>query len=683
MKFLSIEKLSPHRYKTPEGYLICTDAIIARTGKQQYKKNELFTDSEDDETMIDVDRPTEEVFSEQTIASGENKPLVDEHPEEDVTVENHRDLSMGYMRDLHRGIDNGKDVLMANIVVTDPTVISEIESGDKTELSCGYDCQILKDSQGNYYQSKIRINHLALCERGRAGNARIQDSVNDEEKLTFKITWVGEGLKGNQTTILMANTEKEAKEKFEKMYSNMKNNKSIKKIEQIQDSVKDGRTLNKNELLTFAKAFINCSSEEELLNIIKEIITYTNNKELRNKLYDIYDMDGSVPYRAKKLSDYMMYISKMNFDSVQDSVKDEKIKEFEYLGVKYWFDTKDELWHSSKGEVYSGKLEPGDIKIKVDRYYNFYDSKVQDNSFEKNKIKDDYSSFLGNYGFDYLKGSGDYEYWYLKYNDEDFDKLVKRIRQEYPMLIISSSPERKTIYIQKSKYKKDSIKDANSDIVIRYKEQGSNAWTENTFKDLNDFRSYLFALGIGTYYAWIMWVKKNGERIFLGPKRFSEIEKELESSLKDSIKDSKTINYKGFKIEELEGYQSPQYNVYDKHGWNMNSHLSTSSDLKQIKKEIDLGYLDDYVEDSVKDSKEEKISKVHKVLTIFKKVKDYEPRYVIYAKGTWNNYTALFYRHNAPAKYSTEAQAEKFTEAEANRIINYTKGNHIWLKKEV
>ena len=28
MKFLSSEKLSPHKYKTPEGYLICTDAIL-------------------------------------------------------------------------------------------------------------------------------------------------------------------------------------------------------------------------------------------------------------------------------------------------------------------------------------------------------------------------------------------------------------------------------------------------------------------------------------------------------------------------------------------------------------------------------------------------------------------------------------------------------------------------------
>ena len=39
MKFLMREKLSPHKFKTPEGYLICQDAILARTGKQSYRKN--------------------------------------------------------------------------------------------------------------------------------------------------------------------------------------------------------------------------------------------------------------------------------------------------------------------------------------------------------------------------------------------------------------------------------------------------------------------------------------------------------------------------------------------------------------------------------------------------------------------------------------------------------------------
>ena len=69
MKVLVSEKLSEHKYKTPEGYLICTDAILARTGKQSYTKDELFCDG--DNTEVEVDRPYDEVMNAKTIASFE------------------------------------------------------------------------------------------------------------------------------------------------------------------------------------------------------------------------------------------------------------------------------------------------------------------------------------------------------------------------------------------------------------------------------------------------------------------------------------------------------------------------------------------------------------------------------------------------------------------------------------
>ena len=52
MKIFYSEKLSEHRYKTPEGYLICVDSILARTGKQTYKRSEIFGD--DDERLVEV-----------------------------------------------------------------------------------------------------------------------------------------------------------------------------------------------------------------------------------------------------------------------------------------------------------------------------------------------------------------------------------------------------------------------------------------------------------------------------------------------------------------------------------------------------------------------------------------------------------------------------------------------------
>lgn len=178
MKFLSKVKLSNRRYKTPEGYLVCVDSIIARTGKQEYLKSEVFQDSNDD-SIIQIDRPKSEVLSPSTIASFENKPLVDEHPDEDVNVDNYRDYAIGFARDVRGSKLDDVDILIANLIFTDPEAIAEIESGEKTELSCGYDCDILGEGD-NLYQANIRGNHIALCKAGRAGIARIQDSSSKE-----------------------------------------------------------------------------------------------------------------------------------------------------------------------------------------------------------------------------------------------------------------------------------------------------------------------------------------------------------------------------------------------------------------------------------------------------------------------------------------------------------------------
>lgn len=179
MKILIKEKLSPHKFKTPEGYLICQDAILARTGKQTYRKNELFLDT-DDNSEIEVDRPEEEVFANETLASFENKPVTIEHPDEDVTIDNYKDYSVGFARDIRRGKVGDEDVILGNLVITDKDAIDKIESGEMVELSCGYDCDIVGDDAPK--QTHIRGNHIALCEQGRAGIAKIVDSVKDEKQ---------------------------------------------------------------------------------------------------------------------------------------------------------------------------------------------------------------------------------------------------------------------------------------------------------------------------------------------------------------------------------------------------------------------------------------------------------------------------------------------------------------------
>lgn len=176
MRFLVAEKLGPHKFKTPEGYLICTDAILSRTGKQEYKRCEIFGDACDEpDKIVNVDRVDAEVFSDKAMASFENKPICIEHPDHDVNAENHNELAVGFVRDVHKGEDNGKPVMMGTLVITDKDAVEAVESGEYKELSCGYDCDI--DDDDNPQQRNIRGNHVALCKHGRAGIARIVDSA--------------------------------------------------------------------------------------------------------------------------------------------------------------------------------------------------------------------------------------------------------------------------------------------------------------------------------------------------------------------------------------------------------------------------------------------------------------------------------------------------------------------------
>lgn len=173
MKFLASEKLSKNKYIDNSGYLICQNAVLARTGKQTYLKSELYPNC-DDNSIIEIDRKPKEVFSDSTLASFENKPVTVEHPYEDVSPENYRDLSVGYVRDVHKGVYNGEDVILGTLVITDTDVIEDIKNNIRTELSCGYTCDITEGD--NPEQINIKGNHIALCEEGRAGIAKIVDS---------------------------------------------------------------------------------------------------------------------------------------------------------------------------------------------------------------------------------------------------------------------------------------------------------------------------------------------------------------------------------------------------------------------------------------------------------------------------------------------------------------------------
>lgn len=158
---------------TDEGYLIDTP-IVGRVGIQLYKNA--------DGTIRRELRPPEEVFNTDSLKSFAGKPITDEHPSEPVTAKNAKRLSVGTMQG--EGRQDGENVV-APIIIHDGEVIDKILEGGKRELSLGYKVD-LDETPGEWngqeydaIQRKIRINHLAIVPRGRAGNARLNLDRHD------------------------------------------------------------------------------------------------------------------------------------------------------------------------------------------------------------------------------------------------------------------------------------------------------------------------------------------------------------------------------------------------------------------------------------------------------------------------------------------------------------------------
>jgi hypothetical protein len=168
-------RLSDRIWQDTNGQLICRDAIIARTGSYDYLESEI-KENGDKNKIVKVFRTDDEVFNPISMASFENKPFVDDHPQEDVSPENFHELSKGYIRDIRRGTGELSNCLICDIVVTDSDTAEEIKSGRKRELSLGYDTNIIM-KDGKYIMTNIRGNHLALVDSGRAGCATIRDSA--------------------------------------------------------------------------------------------------------------------------------------------------------------------------------------------------------------------------------------------------------------------------------------------------------------------------------------------------------------------------------------------------------------------------------------------------------------------------------------------------------------------------
>ena len=182
-------RLSDNMAKTPEGYLICYDVNIARIGTQEYLGSELGVNDE----VVVVNRPPEEVFKPATVASFEGKPFTNDHPYELLDISNTSIYEKGHVQNVR--VSDDKTYIIADIMVKDAQTISDIENG-KRELSAGYHCDCIQDEDGNWYQCNIIGNHVALVDKGRAGNkVRINDKKKEINSMTTQKNVLGKLLK--------------------------------------------------------------------------------------------------------------------------------------------------------------------------------------------------------------------------------------------------------------------------------------------------------------------------------------------------------------------------------------------------------------------------------------------------------------------------------------------------------
>jgi hypothetical protein len=158
--------------KTPEGYLTGR-SIITNVGVFPY----VVQDEVTGKLFIRRElRPAEEVFDSDSMRSLSMKPLTNNHPDEKVDAENIKQFQAGFIGE---DIRQDRFHLSGAITITDPNAINDVENNEKRALSAGYSVD-LEFTPGNWngvdydaIQRNIRYNHVAIVDRGRAGDQAV------------------------------------------------------------------------------------------------------------------------------------------------------------------------------------------------------------------------------------------------------------------------------------------------------------------------------------------------------------------------------------------------------------------------------------------------------------------------------------------------------------------------------
>ena len=180
--FYSKSALSENIHELPDGSLLCLNVPIARIGEQTYTSEELPDLQADSQGLIIAERHADDVFAKRTIASFEGATMTVQHPGEEVTPDNWRELSVGHGENVRQGSGQQQDLLVCDLLIKERRAIELVRQGVR-EISCGYLAEYEQIEPGRARQRNIIGNHIALVDKGRAGpRVAIKDQLKQGEQ---------------------------------------------------------------------------------------------------------------------------------------------------------------------------------------------------------------------------------------------------------------------------------------------------------------------------------------------------------------------------------------------------------------------------------------------------------------------------------------------------------------------
>ncbi|VVE41183.1 hypothetical protein PMO31116_04129 [Pandoraea morbifera] len=168
MRFYTTQKLGPKRSLTPEGFLLCEDVPVARTGVMEYVQGEVPVEAGLD-GLVRISREPDEVFRPETLASCVGKPVTVDHPDEFVNPANFSELAKGSMMNVRQGTGEQSDLILCDLLITAADAIKAVQEDEIEEVSLGYEADYEQVSPGRGVQRNIVVNHVAIVPRGRCG----------------------------------------------------------------------------------------------------------------------------------------------------------------------------------------------------------------------------------------------------------------------------------------------------------------------------------------------------------------------------------------------------------------------------------------------------------------------------------------------------------------------------------